>query len=391
MRTQVINDPAAIVPRLQRIAENGDTEETCIESFPFTIGRNNDCDFQIESPKVSREHAVITGGRGGFRIEDLGSTNGTSVNGQRIQQADLNDGDIVVIADLEFTFSAALPATRRDTVTMAIDAAICHDGSAENRHRLVREIRRVHEMLTHRGVRCHLNPIMELGVGRLFGFQASHPFEEEPAQSGADARALLATDSRIAEQLCYLNRLIVAEEALCRKESTNLFLRLHQSEIGADRLTESLESLAEILAGRHQLVVTVPAGAVGLTSYFTEIRKRLAEIGALVAYDRFEANSAQLSQWSIEPPDFVRLAPSMTMGVGQDRQRRCFLTSLIDTGSDLKIRMVATGLRDRLDVQVCQELGCPLGEGPVFGSLPVNTAFRDVHFAPPVLELASTG
>jgi EAL domain-containing protein (putative c-di-GMP-specific phosphodiesterase class I) len=391
MRTQVINDPTAIVPRLQRIAENGETEETSIESFPFTIGRNGDCDLQIESPKVSREHAVISRERGAFRIKDLGSTNGTSVNGQRIEQADLNDGDIVVIADLEFTFAAAPPTTRRDTVTMAIDAAICHHGSAQPRHRLVREIRRIHEMLTHRGVRCHVNPIMELGEGRLFGFQASHPFQDEPAQANADARALLATESRIAEQLCYLNRLIVAEEALCRKEPANLFLRLHQSEIGGDRLTESLESLAEILSGRHHLVVTVPAGTVGLTSYFTEIRKRLSEIGALVAYDHFEASSTQLSQWSAEPPDFVRLAPSMTMGIGQDRQRRRFLTSLIDTGSDLQIRMVATGLRDRSDVQVCRELGCPLGEGPVFGSLPVNTAFRDVTFTPPVLELASTG
>ena len=363
MRTQVINDPAAIVPRLRRIAENGDAEEICIESLPFTIGRNSDCDFQIESPKVSREHAVITRERSGFRIEDLGSTNGTSVNGQRVEQADLNDGDIVVIADLEFSFAAAPPASRRDTVTMAIDAAICHNGSGEPRHRLVREIRRVHEMLTHRGVRCHVNPIMELREGRLFGFQASHPFQDEPAQTNADAGTLLATDSRIAEQLCYLNRLIVAEEALCREEPTNLFLRLHQSEIGGDLLTESLESLAEILSGRHQLVVTMPAGTVGLTSYFTEIRKRFSEIGALIAYDHFEASSAQLNQWSIEPPDFVRLAPSMTMAIGQDRQRRCFLTSLIDTGSDLKIRIVATGLRDRLDVQVCQELGCPFGRG----------------------------
>ncbi|NLS98072.1 MAG: FHA domain-containing protein [Planctomycetaceae bacterium] len=391
MRTQVINGPIAIVPKLERTAENGDTEQTCLESFPFTIGRNSGCDLQIDSPKVSREHAVITCQRGGFRIEDLGSTNGTSVNGQRTTQADLHDGDIVVIADLEFTFSAAAPATRHDSVTMAIDAAMGHNGSEKAYHRLVREIRRVHEMLTHRGVRCHVRPIMKLAEGELLGFQASHPFQDESSRSGAEVHALLATESRIAEQLCYLNRLIVAEESLCRKEPTHLFLRLHESEIGGDRLAESLESLAEILSDRHRLVVTVPAGVVGLTGYFTEIRKLLAEIGALVAYDQFEANSAQLSQWSIEPPDFVRLAPSMTMGIGQDRQRRCFLTSLVDTGLDLNIKMVATGLRDRLEVQVCQELGFPLGEGPVFGSLPVNTAFRNADFAPPVLELASTG
>ena len=232
---------------------------------------------------------------------------------------------------------------------------------------------------------------MELGAERLFGFQASDPFQEEPIQPNSDARALLASDSRIAEQLCYLNRLIVTEESLNRPEHTHLFLRLHQSEIGGDLLIESLESLAEILAGRHQLVVTVPAGTVGLTSYFTEIRKRLSEIDAKVAYDHFEASSAQLSQWACDPPDFVKLAPSMTMGIGQDRQRRRSLTSLIDTGAELHIKLIATGLRYEPDVQACRQLGCRLGEGPVFGSFPVHCAFTKTDFAQPPLELVHTG
>ncbi len=391
MRTQAINDPASIVPRLQRVAENGETEQTCLESFPFTIGRNSDCDLQIESPKVSREHAVINSDRDGFHVEDLESTNGTMVNGREIQRADLKDGDILVIADIEFTFAATPPTGRRDTITMAIGEAAGSDALADTSYRLIREIRRLHEMLTHRGVRCNVSPIMDLREDRPFGFQASNPFQDESTPSSREAQAILATDSRLAEQLCYLNRLIVAEESLHHAEHTNLFLRLHQSEIGGDSLIESLESLAEILSDRHQLVVTVPAASAGLTSYFSEIRRRLSEIGALVAYDDFEASPAQLSQWSNEPPDFVKLAPSLVTGIGQQRQRRRLLTSLLDTGVDLQIRMVATGLRDDLDVQVCQELGCPLGEGPVFGCRPVSTAFQDIDIAAGIVELAGTG
>ncbi len=391
MRTEVIKDPAAVVPRLQRVADNGELEQISLEMFPFTIGRNDDCDLQIESPKISREHAEITSDLGGFRIRDLGSTNGTSLNGRRIDQADLNDGDIVLIADLEFTFAAIPPTTRRDTVTMAIGAASDGSGTDDAPRRLVREIRRVHEMLTHRGVVCHVSPIMDLRADRLCGFQAGDPFQNGDDRTGGGDKAILATDSRIAEQLCYLNRLIVAEESLRHAEHTNLFLRVHQSEIGGDLLTESLESLAELLSDRHQLVVTVPASAVGLTSYFSGVRQRLSEIGALIAYDGFEASPAQLSQWSHEPPDFVKLAPSLTVGIGRERQRRRLLTSLLDTAVDAQIRIIATGLQDESDVQVCQELGCPLGTGPVFGSQPVNTAFRDIDFAPPVVELASTG
>jgi EAL domain-containing protein (putative c-di-GMP-specific phosphodiesterase class I) len=391
MRTHVINNPAFVVPRLQQIAENGETELTPIESFPFTIGRNRDCDLQIESPKVSREHAVITQSRNGFQVEDLGSTNGTTVNGHQIQQTDLNDGDILGIADLEFTFDASQPSTRRDTVTMAIGNGAGGHAATGTPHRLIQEVRRVHEMLTHRGVHCQIGPIVDLREDRLFGFQAGDPFEDESANPGRGPRAILATDCRLAEQLCYLNRLIVAEESLQHADHTNLFLRLHQSEIGGDRLSESLESLAEILSDRHQLVVTIPAGAVGLTSYFADIRRRLAELGALVAYDGFEASPAQLAQWSAEPPDFVKLAPSLAAGVGQDRHRRRLVTSLLDTAVELQIRIVATGMQDQQDVQVCRELGCPLGEGPVYGSRPVSTAFRNFSFPPRQVELVATG
>ena len=391
MRTEVIKDLAAIVPQLQRVADTGETEQAALESFPFTIGRNDDCDLQIESPKVSREHAVITRDLTGFTIRDLGSTNGTSVNGRRVDQAELNDGDIVVIADIEFTFSAVAPASRRDTVTMALSSVAGNTGFGDAPQRLVREIRRIHEMLTHRGVVCHVDPITNLRDERLFGFQAGNPFQHATNHTGSQAKAILATDSRIAEQLCYLNRLIVAEESLHFNEHTNLFLRVHQSEIGSDLLAESLESLAEILADRHQLVVTVPASAVGLTSYFTDVRKHLAEIGALIAYDQFEASSAQLSQWAHAPPDFVKLAPSLTAGIGRERQRRRLLTSLLDTAVDLQIRVIATGLRDPSDVNVCQDLGCLLGEGPIVGSHPVNTVFRDLNPSPPVIQLAGTG
>lgn len=373
MRTQVIDDPSTAVARLERIAKTGEIEKTLLESFPLTIGRNGDCELQIESPKVSREHAVITEGETGLHIRDLGSTNGTSVNGQRIEDADLNDGDIVVIADIQFTFYAAHSGGRRDTVTMPIGDRGNWDPGPEVPRRLIREVRRAHEMLTHRGVRCRIGPIIQPHGNRLFGFQAGDPCDDRTG--GGVAEQILATDCRLAEQICYLNRLIVAEESLRYPEPTNLFVRLHQSEIGGDGLAESLESLAEILRGRHQLVVTVPVALVGVTSYFARIRQRLSEIGAFVAYGGFEASSAQMRQWSSEPPEFVKLAPSLVRGIGGDQQRRRLFSSLIKTAADLRVRLVASGIRDRKDLEACRELDCPLADGPLFGSDWPDAAF----------------
>lgn len=62
----------------------------------FTIGRGSSADLRINDPGISREHARIEVGEtsGQLRIEiiDLGSTNGVSVNGQRVTRMDLTEG-----------------------------------------------------------------------------------------------------------------------------------------------------------------------------------------------------------------------------------------------------------------------------------------------------------
>lgn len=68
-----------------------------LAKLPFTIGRNEDCDLPIESNRISREHVRLDVVDGVYWARDLGSTNGTFVNGQRLgQNAELvKDGDIV--------------------------------------------------------------------------------------------------------------------------------------------------------------------------------------------------------------------------------------------------------------------------------------------------------
>ena len=66
------------------------------------IGRREDCDLRIPVTDVSRKHCRLVRTDDGIRIEDLGSSNGTHVNGQRVQESDLNPGDIVGIGPVQF-------------------------------------------------------------------------------------------------------------------------------------------------------------------------------------------------------------------------------------------------------------------------------------------------
>jgi predicted component of type VI protein secretion system len=66
----------------------------------ITLGRDITNDIVINDPEVSRHHMRLTRGAGGFTIEDLGSTNGTFINGQRITGArPLNNGDMIGLGE----------------------------------------------------------------------------------------------------------------------------------------------------------------------------------------------------------------------------------------------------------------------------------------------------
>lgn len=78
-----------------------------LEPPGLVIGRGTDADLRINDPGVSRRHAEIRVMPGAnapsVSIVDLGSTNGMLVNGQRVQQAQLDDGAVVKIGNTSLT------------------------------------------------------------------------------------------------------------------------------------------------------------------------------------------------------------------------------------------------------------------------------------------------
>jgi pimeloyl-ACP methyl ester carboxylesterase len=71
-----------------------------------TIGRSPECDIFLDDVTVSRRHAVVTRGDGGFTIEDLGSLNGTFLNRSRIENGVLENGDELQIGKYRLIFLA---------------------------------------------------------------------------------------------------------------------------------------------------------------------------------------------------------------------------------------------------------------------------------------------
>jgi pSer/pThr/pTyr-binding forkhead associated (FHA) protein len=71
-----------------------------------TVGRAPRADFIVDAPLVSRLHCRITAGAADLEVIDLESTNGTYVNGERVDRAPLRAGDRLGVGRVELTVEA---------------------------------------------------------------------------------------------------------------------------------------------------------------------------------------------------------------------------------------------------------------------------------------------
>ncbi|MBW2398819.1 MAG: FHA domain-containing protein [Deltaproteobacteria bacterium] len=97
----VLDTPMLFLPPREPVPVTGERS--------LLIGRSRGCDLQIPHSDTSRRHAEIYRTEGGFILRDLGSTNGTFVNGRPVQEHRLETGDRIQISESEITFCEITP------------------------------------------------------------------------------------------------------------------------------------------------------------------------------------------------------------------------------------------------------------------------------------------
>jgi MoxR-like ATPase len=112
------------MPTLQILTGPLKDQTVNIPGERFVLGRERDCELILDIPLASRHHACLYKGDDGWRIQDMGSVNGTLHNGAKVQDSIIVSGDKISIGDVIMVFSdgapvAAVPAP----VTTAAPAA----------------------------------------------------------------------------------------------------------------------------------------------------------------------------------------------------------------------------------------------------------------------------
>jgi hypothetical protein len=84
-----------------------DGRRSTVEDREVVIGRIPACDLVVNDTNVSRRHASIQRSGQQFVLTDLGSTNGTLLNGKKVSQSILQAGDVVTVGTTKLTFETA--------------------------------------------------------------------------------------------------------------------------------------------------------------------------------------------------------------------------------------------------------------------------------------------
>jgi len=96
-------------PAPERAVLTLEGREVPITGDRVVLGRSRECDVRLTDANVSRRHAEVRQEDDDFWVVDLGSTNGTEVNGKRVDRARLSDGDRITLGSTDVGFSRKQP------------------------------------------------------------------------------------------------------------------------------------------------------------------------------------------------------------------------------------------------------------------------------------------
>jgi len=364
MRTLPIAETSPAVAWLESTPREGhEPIRAELVRLPFTIGRNDSCDLTVESARISREHVRIEQESGTYVVRDLGSTNGTYVNGVKIKESSLTDGDLLTVANFGLIFhlpqsAARGQATQRFTIQ---EPDSVPDTTTRPSLKLIETVRALHETTLHRAARNRAQAVVEIKSGEAVGYElgrfedASKPAFDPKFSDALECPALLRASK--------LSREVAVEQAWSHFGDVLMFISVGLREASTPDLIDSLDRLKQRPSGEARLVVQLPYELLGDASRFRDLRDQFREIGVRVAIDRFAGPSSSLEALRAAPPEYLKLAASMVQAADKSPDQGKQLQALVKAAAAMGVAIIGCGIRTESEWQACKSLEIPLSQG----------------------------
>jgi EAL domain-containing protein (putative c-di-GMP-specific phosphodiesterase class I) len=344
----------------RRSATGSEEHRATLSSDRMRIGRRPDNDLCVNHPTVSGYHAELFMVGDDLLIKDLNSTNGTLLNGSRLQSvAGLNDGDAVHIGQVMFSVEKIVQRSSNpgefgnQTFVAAVpEDAVLHQG--------------FDQLLNRPDVYPHFQPIVCLQDKSLCGYEMlvrSQIDGLETPDKIFRVAAMRMSEARLSE-MCRSEGLLAARNL---NPEVSYFLNTHPVELGTSELLRSLERLRNSYP-EMSIVLEVHEGAITSISYLKDLVAHLQDLQIKLAYDDFGAGQARLIELFQVPPDYLKFDLNFVRGLSTaPEHQRSSVRSLLRVVKELNVRALAEGIETPDQAELCQDLGFELAQGYYFG------------------------
>ncbi|MEX0642771.1 MAG: FHA domain-containing protein [Pirellulales bacterium] len=340
---------------------SGEARRVTIENCPFRLGRAETADLRVESVEVSREHAEIFERNGVWIVRDLGSTNGTHVNGKSIKETLLSDGDLLKVAETELTFIASATSQFQRMVTQPIQSKKVTTAPCGLPPE-VAATRMMTEATLWQAIPSQLLAATSLRHGMTEAYFS-------PATTNAKQQPIFDQPHSVGERYREIERMRALELALEQADASRLFLAVGTAEIESPhRLFSNLKQLQGQLPGNWELGITISLPTDVDILRIAEVYRDAREHEFLVAYVEFQGNGGQVMHLKSSLPDYLVLAANMTKDLTSTRQPLRRLESLLAACDELSIKPVLPRNDASHSLALCQELGFDLVLSSATGS-----------------------
>jgi EAL domain-containing protein (putative c-di-GMP-specific phosphodiesterase class I) len=324
-----------------------------VHAFPFRVGRRADLELSLPIASVSKEHAEIFERDGDLWVRDAGSTNGTYVNGERVEtEALIKEGDIVQFATVVF---------RVGRESRADDGGTIQEETCDRALAMMQFDR----LISDGGVVPFFQPIVDLAEKNIVGFESlgrSRLFGlTTPAEmfAAASALSLEAKLSRI-----FRDRGVEVAQKL--PENQNIFVNTHPIELSEGDILESLRKLRAKNPGR-MITLEIHEAAITAPDQIRALRDELCQLEMQLAFDDFGAGRARLVELSEVQPDYLKFDIKLIKDIHlSPASRQEVVAALVRMVNDLGIISLAEGVESKGEHEVLKQMGFKFGQGYLY-------------------------
>jgi EAL domain-containing protein (putative c-di-GMP-specific phosphodiesterase class I) len=289
-----------------RLPEEKVIRRFALREFPARVGRSTDLEIALPVAQVSSLHARIELQQGRLLLHDLGSSNGTFVNRERVTEpVELSIGDVLHFATAELLVGNELQDTGwlSDTTVMKASPREQATGTL-SRARALRNLIEAGEVATA------LQPIVPLAVPGDLAFEILGRGARNELPPFPGPLFEIAEEAGLAGELSRCFRADGLEAFFNDTATTEIYTNVHPAELDEDALERNLAAFREraplqpITAEVHESTVTDPQA-------MRRLRACLADLNIGLAYDDFGAGQARLLELAECPPDCLKFDMSL--------------------------------------------------------------------------------